>query len=151
MLDTTPFTSVQSNLEYRLAILTESFSPLRSVLHNLSCWSPKQKWGGKAWGGKSHFNVISLFRVLPQESQNPRDIRPWPLQRVTYTWKAFKKLENWLHHTRRILTILLILAIVRIISVLTSIKSVLVRIRSILVRILVIWSQNRSFKLVCGQ
>ena len=38
------FTSVHSNLEYGLALLTESFSPLRSVLHNLSCWSPKQKW-----------------------------------------------------------------------------------------------------------
>ena len=36
-------TSVHSNLECGLAILTESFSPLRSVLHNLSCWSPKQK------------------------------------------------------------------------------------------------------------
>ena len=36
-------TSVHSNLEHGLAILTESFSPLRSVLHNLSCWSPKQK------------------------------------------------------------------------------------------------------------
>ena len=43
MLDTIPFTSVHSNLEHRLAILTESFSPLRSVLHNLPCWSPKQK------------------------------------------------------------------------------------------------------------
>ena len=31
------------NLEHGLAILTESFSPLRSVLHNLSCSSPKQK------------------------------------------------------------------------------------------------------------
>ena len=30
-------TSVHSNLEHGLAILTESFSPLRSVLHNLSC------------------------------------------------------------------------------------------------------------------
>ena len=46
MLDTIPFTSVHSNLEHGLAILTESFSPLRSVLHNLSCWSPKQKWRG---------------------------------------------------------------------------------------------------------
>ena len=36
-------TSVRSNLERGLAKLTESFSPLRSVLHNLSCWSPKQK------------------------------------------------------------------------------------------------------------
>ena len=36
-------TSVCSNLEPGLAILTESFSPLRSVLHNLSCWSPNQK------------------------------------------------------------------------------------------------------------
>ena len=36
-------TSVHSNSEHGLAILTESFSPLRSVLHNLSCWSPKQK------------------------------------------------------------------------------------------------------------
>ena len=35
MLDTIPFTSVHSNLEHELAILTESFSPLRSVLHNL--------------------------------------------------------------------------------------------------------------------
>ena len=31
MLDTIPFTSVISNLERGLAILTESFSPLRSV------------------------------------------------------------------------------------------------------------------------
>ena len=30
-------TSVHSNLEHGLAILTESFSPLRSVLQNLSC------------------------------------------------------------------------------------------------------------------
>ena len=37
------FTSVHSNSEHGLAILTESFSPLRSVLHNLPCWSPKQK------------------------------------------------------------------------------------------------------------
>ena len=29
-------TSVHHNLEHGLAILTESFSPLRSVLHNLS-------------------------------------------------------------------------------------------------------------------
>ena len=35
------------NLEHGLAILTESFSPLRSSLHNLSCWSPKQKWHDK--------------------------------------------------------------------------------------------------------
>ena len=34
---------LHSNLEHGLAILTESFSPLRSVLHNLSCWSPKQQ------------------------------------------------------------------------------------------------------------
>ena len=40
-------TSVHSNLEHGLAILTESFSPLRSVLHSLSCWSPKQKWCDK--------------------------------------------------------------------------------------------------------
>ena len=33
----TSLTSVHSNLEHRLAILTESFSPLRSVLHDLSC------------------------------------------------------------------------------------------------------------------
>ena len=39
----TSLTSVHSNLEQGLVILTESFSPLRSVLHNLSCWSPKQK------------------------------------------------------------------------------------------------------------
>ena len=43
MVDTIPFTSVRNNLEHGLAILTESFSPLRSVLHNLSCWSLKQK------------------------------------------------------------------------------------------------------------
>ena len=36
-------TSVHSNLEHGLAILTESFSPLRSVLQNLPCLSPKQK------------------------------------------------------------------------------------------------------------
>ena len=47
MFDTIPFTSVHSNLERGLVILTESFSPLRSVLHNLSCWSPKQKWCDK--------------------------------------------------------------------------------------------------------
>ena len=47
MLDTIPFASVHSNLEHGLAILTERFSPLRSVLHNLSCWSPKQKWCDK--------------------------------------------------------------------------------------------------------
>ena len=37
IFDTIPFTSVHSNLEHGLVILTESFSPLRSVLHNLSC------------------------------------------------------------------------------------------------------------------
>ena len=47
MLDTIPFTSVHSNLECGLAILTESFSLLRSVLHSLSCWSPKQNWCDK--------------------------------------------------------------------------------------------------------
>ena len=56
MLDTIPFTSVHSNLEHRLAILTESFSPLRSVLHNLSCWSPKQKWCDKP-----HYSWYSLL------------------------------------------------------------------------------------------
>ena len=40
-------TSAHCNLERGLAILTESFSPLRSVLHNLSCWSPNQKWHDK--------------------------------------------------------------------------------------------------------
>ena len=39
----TSLTSVYSNLEHGLPILTESFSLLRSVLHNLSCWSPNQK------------------------------------------------------------------------------------------------------------
>ena len=39
----TSLISVHSILEHGLAILTESFSSLRSVLHNLSCWSPKQK------------------------------------------------------------------------------------------------------------
>ena len=34
---TVSVTSVCSNLERGLAILTESFSLLRSVLHNLSC------------------------------------------------------------------------------------------------------------------
>ena len=33
----TSLTSVHSNLEHRLAILTESFSPLKSELHNLPC------------------------------------------------------------------------------------------------------------------
>ena len=37
MFDIIPFTSVHSNLERGLVILTESFSPLRSILHNLSC------------------------------------------------------------------------------------------------------------------
>ena len=37
------FTSVRSNLEHGLVTLTESFSPLESELHNLPCWSPKQK------------------------------------------------------------------------------------------------------------
>ena len=37
------YTSVHINLEHGLAILTESFSPLRSILHNLPCWNPKQK------------------------------------------------------------------------------------------------------------
>ena len=41
------YTSVHSNLEHGLVILTESFSPLRSVLHNLPCLSPKQKWCDK--------------------------------------------------------------------------------------------------------
>ena len=40
----TSLTSVHSNSEHGLAILTASFSPLRPVLHNISCWSPKQKW-----------------------------------------------------------------------------------------------------------
>ena len=41
----TSLTSVLSNLEHGLAILTESFSP--SELHKLPCWSPKQKWCNK--------------------------------------------------------------------------------------------------------
>ena len=39
----TSLTSVHSNLEHRLTTLTESFSPLKSVLHNHPCWSPNQK------------------------------------------------------------------------------------------------------------
>ena len=39
----TSLTSVHSNLEHELAMLTESFSPFRSILHNLSCWNLKQK------------------------------------------------------------------------------------------------------------
>ena len=39
----TSLTSVHSNLEHGLVILTESFSPLRSVLHNLPFWFPKLK------------------------------------------------------------------------------------------------------------
>ena len=38
----TSLTSVHSHLEHGLAILTESFSPLKSALHNLSCWSLNQ-------------------------------------------------------------------------------------------------------------
>ena len=75
MLDTIPFTSVRSNLEHGLVTLTESFSPLESELHNLPCWSPKQKcalsyaipfytmytttssrWSDLVWAGHSHFN-----------------------------------------------------------------------------------------------
>ena len=33
MFDTIPFTSVHSNLEHGLVMLTESFSPLKSVLN----------------------------------------------------------------------------------------------------------------------
>ena len=43
MLEYNPFTSVHKNLEHGLVTLTESFSPLESELHNLPCWSPKQK------------------------------------------------------------------------------------------------------------
>ena len=39
----TSLTPVHSNLEHQFTILTESFSPLKSALHNLSCWSPNQK------------------------------------------------------------------------------------------------------------
>ena len=42
-LNTILFTSVVTNLEHGLVTLTESFSPLESELHNLPCWSPKQK------------------------------------------------------------------------------------------------------------
>ena len=66
MFDTIPFTSIHSNLEHGLAILTESFSPLRSVLHNLSCLSPKQKWLDKpcysylscTTTGKNRFELV---------------------------------------------------------------------------------------------
>ena len=50
---------VHSNLEHVLAILTESFSPLKSELDNLPCWSPKQKWCGKAM----LFLILSIFHV----------------------------------------------------------------------------------------
>ena len=53
----TSLTSVHSNLEHGLVILTECFSPLRSVLHNLSCWSPKQKWCDKPY--YSHFSCAT--------------------------------------------------------------------------------------------
>ena len=39
----TSLTSVHSTLEHGLVILTESFSPLKSELHNLLCWSPNQR------------------------------------------------------------------------------------------------------------
>ena len=74
-LSTILFTSVVTNLEHGLVTLTESFSPLESELHNLPCWSPKQKcalsyaipfytmytttssrWSDLVWAGHSHFN-----------------------------------------------------------------------------------------------
>ena len=75
MLDTIPVTSVHKNLEHGLVTLTESFSPLKSELHNLPCWSPKQKcvlsyvipfytmytttrssWFDLVWASHSHFD-----------------------------------------------------------------------------------------------
>ena len=56
------FTSVHSNLEHGSAILTESFSPLRSVLHNLPCWSPKQKWWDKPC--YSYFVMCASTRLI---------------------------------------------------------------------------------------
>ena len=40
----TSLTSVHSKLEHGLTISTESFNPLRSEPHNLTYWSPNQKW-----------------------------------------------------------------------------------------------------------
>ena len=57
----TSLTSVHSNLEHGLAILTESFSPLRSVSHNLSCWSPKH----------TTISVFTIFFTVKHV--------PWPI------------------------------------------------------------------------
>ena len=51
----TSLTFVHSNLEHeQLAILTESFSPLKSELQNLTYWSPNQKWCDKP-----HYSYLS--------------------------------------------------------------------------------------------
>ena len=55
-------TSVYSNLEHGLAILTESFSPLRSVLHNLSCLKSKAEVPWQA----TRFPFISCTLKLDQ-------------------------------------------------------------------------------------
>ena len=58
----TSLISVHTNLEHGLAILTESFSPLKLVLHNLSCWSPKQKWRDKPH--YSYFVIHATTRLI---------------------------------------------------------------------------------------
>ena len=84
MLDIIPFTSVRKNLEHGLVTLTESFSPLESELHNLPCWSPKQKCtlthvtpfytphSQLAWSGSSRFELPATnhnrhWRMLKRE------------------------------------------------------------------------------------
>ena len=62
----TSLTSVHNNLEQGVAILTESFSPLRSVLHNLCCWSPNQKWCDKPlYSLLNHVHWTGLNQFTP--------------------------------------------------------------------------------------
>ena len=80
-LNTILFTSVRSNLEYGLVTLTESFSPLRSVLHNLPCWSSKQKCAlGHAIPFYTMYTWTRLNRFSPASASHSQPVR--------LTWSA---------------------------------------------------------------
>ena len=74
-------TSVCNNLEHGLVTLTESLRALRSVLHNLPCWSPKQKCAlSHAIPFYTMYTWTRLNRFSPASASHSQPVR--------LTWSA---------------------------------------------------------------
>ena len=74
----TCLTPIHSNLEHGLVIPTESLNPLRSVLHNLPCWSPKQMWCNKpCYSLLNHAYWAGLNQFTPATANYTSKIKCW--------------------------------------------------------------------------